>query len=78
MKYSCHECGGTGRVICSGPEWDDYETTCPYCGGTGKQLTEKPLEEFENLEKALEMACAELAKSKEYFIMRAREEYDQV
>lgn len=49
MKYICHRCHGKGQIICSGPEWDDYETTCNRCGGTGKLLTEIPLEEYEGL-----------------------------
>lgn len=50
-KYKCPYCGGTGKEIVSGPEWNDYYETCEHCHGSGKKMVEVSLEDYENAHK---------------------------
>ncbi|WP_434565144.1 hypothetical protein PQ689_03190 [Thermoanaerobacterium thermosaccharolyticum] len=49
-KYKCPYCDGTGKVLVSGPEWDDYYERCNHCHGTGKKMIEISLEEYDKLQ----------------------------
>lgn len=59
-RYICFHCGGKGEVESHGPTWESIES-CRHCHGSGKFLIEIPLSEYEELKKALKLACELLA-----------------
>lgn len=46
-RYKCLNCNGEGQVIKSGPECNDYVTSCTHCVGTGLKQITVSLKEFE-------------------------------
>lgn len=68
-KYKCPYCDGKGKVLVSGPEWNDYYENCSHCHGSGKKMIEVSLEDYENAHKD------EKQKEKEQLYKKAIEKW---